>query len=170
MSNNYTSSYGAQLACRHSNTSIPGPPFLAHAAVASCAVSAFLPSSEVLLSTCCNTTTGNIVRPNARGAYAPSNIFQQLVPTAGYTADGCDWRYCNVTGQPGIDAFGKCLEETTKRAGSDVQGKCFTGAKASADVSSDASGIKWRSNKKKKQTVSAALLIALGVAGIILGS
>lgn len=52
--------------------------------------------------------------------------------------------------------------------GSDVPGKCFMGAKASADVSSGA--VKWRSEKKKKQTVSAALLIALGVAGIILGS
>jgi len=49
------------------------------------------------------------------------------------------------------------------------------GAKAEEDKKSDgpktdAQKIKWRSDKKEKQTISAALLIALGVAGIVLGS
>ena len=169
MSNNYTISYASQLACRHFNTSIPGPPILANSSDASCAISKFIPSAEVLLSSCCNTTTGNIVKANSHGAYTPSNLFKQ-VPTAGYSVDGCDWTYCNVTGQSGIDAFEKCLNTTTMNAGMDIKGKCFMGEKAQADAKSDANKIQWRSEKKKKQTVSAALLIALGVAGIILGS
>jgi len=51
-----------------------------------------------------------------------------------------------------------------------VQGKCFVGteAKAGLPVTSDGTTIKWRSDKKK-DTISAALLMALGVAGIIIG-
>jgi hypothetical protein len=103
------------------------------------------------------------------GGYTPSNLFDQ-VPTAGYAANGCQWRYCNVTGQGGIDAFDKCLSTTNTRAGSAVKGKCFKGQKAATDAMSEATKISWRSEKKKKQTVSAALLIALGVAGLVLGT
>lgn len=169
MSNNFTIPYALQLACRHPNTTIPGPPVLAHSTSAACAVSQFVPSAELILSTCCNTTTGNIVRENANGGYTPSNIFVQ-VPTAGYAANGCQWRYCNVTGQGGIDSFDRCLNTTNIRAGTAVKGQCFKGDRAAADAMSEAPKVSWRSSKKKKQTVSAALLIALGVAGIVLGS
>jgi len=92
------------------------------------------------------------------------------VETGGYLKDGCAWEYCNVTGQSGVDTFGKCIQTTKDSLGTEVLGKCFIGkeAKAQQTVTSGGTKIKWRS-EKKKDTVSAALLMALGVAGIIIG-
>jgi hypothetical protein len=93
------------------------------------------------------------------------------MPTAQYSTDDCDWGKSNATGQSGIDNTSKLAT-----AGTDVQGQCLIGGKTAMDATSDGvnnndrNKIKWRSDKKKKETVSAALLIALGVAGLILGS
>ena len=91
------------------------------------------------------------------------------VETGGYIGDWCAWEYCNVTGQSGVDTFEKCIQTTDTSLGMEVPGKCFVGkeAKAQQAVTSDGTKIKWRSDKK--DTDSAALLMALGVAGIIIG-
>lgn len=98
------------------------------------------------------------------------NSLSHGVETGSYDANGCTWQYCNVTGQSGADVFNKCLKRTTlKTANATIQGKCFIGKEgAQLEVTSDGNKIKWRSDKKK-DTISAALLIALGVAGIIIG-
>lgn len=147
------------------------PPVLSNSSGTACAISQHVPAVELLLSTCCNTTAGHIVKQKADGNYK-TDIFD-MVHTEGYTADGCNWRYCYVTGQGGIDTFGKCLNSVNKQTKKAINGKCFTSnseKRAMKKVTSGTDSIHWRGDRKKKQTVSAALLIALGVAGIVMGS
>jgi hypothetical protein len=130
---------------------------------------------------CCNTTLANAngVRPTKHNTYL-HNILHPA-QTAGYEANGCSWRYCNVTGAEGVKGFEQCMESSGKIA-KGVTAKCFIGKDgpgssviaAPIQAKKQTSGgdtIQWRSKKKeKKATVSAALLLALGVAGLVLGS
>jgi hypothetical protein len=80
----------------------------------------------------------------------------------GYHEETCDW--------------GGRLSAVETAA---VEEQNFMGGKAATNMTSvmeidgvtnrDSSKIKWRSDKNKKETVSAGLLIALGVAGIVIG-
>jgi hypothetical protein len=83
--------------------------------------------------------------------------------TGGYTANGCDWTYCNVTGQSGIKEFGKCVSE----AAPEVEGQCFLNGKAMTSGARRMISPPWK--KTNKKTLSAGLLIALGVAGMFMG-
>ena len=145
MANNYTVPYMVQMECSQPNTTIPAPPFLASNSslpVSSCSISSYVPSVEILLSSCCSTN----------------------IPSSGYELDACAWRYCNVTGQSGVNNFEGCMNRS---APSGVVGKCFDGTAVNAKPATSGSGIPWKG--KKKKTVSAGLLIALGIAGMVMG-
>ena len=86
-----------------------------------------------------------------------------MVTTGGYTVNGCDWTYCNVTGQGGIETFQKCVSETAP----EVEGQCFKGGKAQTSDARRRISPPWK--KTDKKTLSAGLLIALGVAGMFMG-
>jgi hypothetical protein len=166
---NGTLSFTAQLACRYPNTTIPQPPYISSSSDASCAISSFFPAAEILLSQCCNTTSGHVVKNNQDIAFMGEQLMNQ-VTTGGYNdASGCSWTYCNVTGQGGMDLFTNCIKDSETSSGTKVQGQCFMGgAKSQLAVTSGADKVKWR-NEKKKDTIGAALLMALGVAGLIIG-
>ena len=105
----------SQLSCLQNNASIPAPPLLNTTSLSTCSISSFVISADNLLSTCCNTTDHVVVSP-----YKVSTS-NDLVTTGGYSANGCDWTYCNVTGQSGIKEFGKCVSETAP----EVEAQCF---------------------------------------------
>ena len=153
---NYTIPYSAEIACSQPNVTIPPPPFLpiTNNSVSFCAISNYVPNVEILLSSCCST--------NATISSQSSSIHNQT-PTSGYEANNCSWRYCNVTEESSVKAFGSCLNRT---ATTDVEGQCFSAN--GKDATSEGISISWKLGKKKK-TVSVGLLIALGVAGMLLG-
>ena len=158
---------------------------------AACALSEFQPGAAVLLNMCCNTTA-----PGANGVgvvtKANTRLHNNLHPaqTGGYDLGGCSWRYCNVTGEEGVKNFERCMQTQSVTRSKNVRAKCFVGKNGAAgtvvgtavggnnsigkplEVNHTSGGdrIQWRTEKKKQTTVSAALLLALGVAGIVLGS
>lgn len=69
----------------------------------------------------------------------------------------------NQTHSSDVNSSESCLKQTSSAS---AQGNCF-GPKAKV-VTSDGNSMSWRGEKKKK-TVSAGLLIALGIAGIVIG-
>ena len=152
---NYTVSYSTQEACSQPSVTIPPPPFLPidSTSVSICTISNYLPNADIILSACCDLNT---TAPNRS-----SNSHNQTL-TSGYDADNCAWRYCNMTGPNGVSSFESCLNRTTSTS---VEGKCFSSNGKVA--TSEGSSMYWKFGKKKK-TVSAALLIALGVAGVFI--
>jgi len=156
---------------------------------AACALSEFQPGAAVLLNMCCNTTAPGT---NGLGGATKANtrLHNVLHPaqTGGYEAAGCSWRYCNVTGDEGVKNFQQCMQTQSVTRSKNVQAKCFVGKNGAGPAgtvvvvngaghpivelnqTSGADRIQWRTEKKKKTTVSAALLLALGVAGLVLGS
>jgi hypothetical protein len=100
----------------------------------------------------------------------PLVIFEQ-VPIAELSAES-DWEHGNTTGPAAMDIFDDNTSTTSSLLSEDTsaQSQCFnvrnTTVVAKIDWvnSSDRNRTKWRSDRKKKDTVSAALLIALGVA------
>ena len=147
----------SQLSCLQNNASIPAPPLLNTTSLSTCSISSFVISADNLLSTCCNTTDHVVVSP-----YKVSTS-NDLVTTGGYSANGCDWTYCNVTGQSGIKEFGKCVSETAP----EVEAQCFLNGKAMTSDARRRISPPWK--KTDKKTLSAGLLIALGVAGMFMG-
>jgi len=142
------------------NQTMPSPPLHQSSSLSTCSISAFIRNGDNLLSTCCNTTDHVVISPYVLSA---SN---DLVMTGGYTTNGCDWTYCNVTSRSAIDEFGKCVKETAPQ----VDARCFTGGVKVLDVTSG--GLRsvrqpWKRTEKK--TLSGGLLIALGVAGLFMG-
>lgn len=151
-----------QSPCLNSNTSIPPPPLIHSSSLATCSISSFVVHADNLLSTCCNTTDHTVLPP-----YAISAV-NDLVVTGGYTAaDGCDWSYCNVTGRGGVEAFAKCVQEAAPGVG----WRCFVGGSAQTSGARRSFGGPGKRSGKGtgKKTLSAGLLMALGVAGIFLG-
>jgi hypothetical protein len=82
--------------------------------------------------------------------------------TGGYSADDCDWTYCNVTGNSGVSTFESCVSKTAP----EIEAQCFVAGKAQTSDSRRTS-TPWK--KTEKKTLSAGLLIALGVAGMLMG-
>lgn len=83
--------------------------------------------------------------------------------TSDYSANGCDWSYCNVSDRSGIDEFEKRLNT----AALEVEGQCFLGGKPQTSDARRRISVPWK--KTEKKTLSAGLLIALGVAGMLMG-
>jgi hypothetical protein len=152
---NYTVPYSSQIECAQSNATIRPPPFLpvANSTASLCAISNYVPNVEALLSSCCDAN-----------ATTSSSTHSQVL-TSGYDDSGCAWRYCNITEKSSASAFESCV---SRNSAAKVEGKCF--AANTKDVTSDASSSGWRLGKKKeKTTVSAGLLVALGIAGLVIG-
>jgi hypothetical protein len=147
----------SQLTCLQHNVSIPAPPLLDTPSLSTCSISSFIKNGDNLLSSCCNTTDHVVVSPYI----IPTS--NDLVMTGGYTADGCDWAYCNVTGQSGIEEFESCLRATAP----EVKAQCYSGGKAQTSDARRQISVPWK--KTEKKTLSAGLLIALGVAGMFMG-
>ena len=159
---------------------------------AACALSEFQPGAAVLLNMCCNTTAPGADGVSTTKANTRVHNILHAADTGGYEAAGCSWRYCNVSGEEGVKSFENCIQTQSITRSRNVQAKCFVGKNGAGrgaivglganssvntgnpyeqDQTSGADRIQWRSGKKsKKTTVSAALLMALGVAGLVLGS
>lgn len=102
-----------------------------------------LRKAEDFLSSCCNTKTER--------------------PDVVYNASKCSCGYCSVTDQSEVKSIKSWLNPTSPRC---AKGDCFSPTEKVA--TSGGNSISWRSDKKKK-TISAGLLIALGVAGVVVG-
>jgi hypothetical protein len=153
---NDTVPYNLQMACSQPNIAIPPLPFLPtiNPSLSFCAISDYVPNAEIILSSCCD--------PDSTPSKRSDNV-QSQAHSAVYDAENCAWRYYNVTGQNVDSSFESYLNRTSSAS---LEGKCFSSN--SKVATSEGSSIYWKFGKKKK-TVSAALLIALGVAGIVIG-
>lgn len=149
----FTVPYSGQLAYSQTNTFISHPPFLptGNTSISLYAVSDDVSDIEILSS----------YSPSSTAGTQPASTHNQT-PAYEYDAKDCAWQYCNATGQSSVRACESCLNQTAPP----IKGNCFS-VKSNA-VKSDSNSVPWRSGKKKK-TVSAALLIALGVAGMVMG-
>ena len=171
---NYSLPVADQFASRHPHPSFSRSPSLSHSSSSSCALSTYELSADVTSPTCrdADPSTFHVVRAELDGGCIPGaarDIGGRIVELEGSDVTGFEWGQ-----QKGIDDFDKCVVDQEMDVG--VHGGPFMGKEEKsmkiegATIKTDSAKIKWRSDKKEKQTVSAALLIALGVAGIILGS
>ena len=153
---NFMMPYSIQMACSQPNVTIPPLPFLPtdNTSISFCAISNYVPNAEIILSSCCNPNT---TAPNQQNGVHNETLM------SGYDADNRAWLYCDVTGQNVVSSFESCLNRT---ASASMRGECF-GSNGKV-ATSEGSSMHWKL-RKKKETVSAALLIALGVAGIVIG-
>jgi hypothetical protein len=102
---------------------------------------------------------------SAQMAYSQPHI--TISPPPFLHIDNTSVSFCTISNYvPNIESIlSSCCSPNA--APTSMDEKCF-GANAKV-VTSDSNSISWRNGKKKKKTVSAALLIALGIAGIVMG-
>jgi hypothetical protein len=144
MSENSTIPYNLQTHC---SQTIPVPPLLHTPNITRGAISNHIPSVSIVPSTYFNMTSS-----------------PQVLTSDGYSLN--DYSFLSAEeGNLDTTTSQACIHRTAPVG---VQGKCFGGKQR--EVKSEGSTPLWRrGKKKKKKTVSAALLIALGVAGIVMG-
>lgn len=136
-----------------SNIAISNPSFVHrdHSSVSFSTISDYGSNTESILSSFCSPNTATWSQQAGTKEQTPSD----------YNAKSYAMQYHNGTGQSNVDPFESYLNRTAPtsmdRKSSSINGKA---------VARDSNSISWRTGKtKKKDTISAGLLIALGVAG-----
>jgi hypothetical protein len=163
MSENSTIPYNLQTHCSQANTTtIPLTPLLLSTPnITRAAISKHIPSIDIIPSTYFNMTSSS----------SSSSSSPQVLTSDGYYSLNDYYTFLSEEeGNLDIDttttAQASCIHRTAPVG---VQGKCFDGKQSEVKKSEASTSLWRRGKKKKKKTVSAALLIALGVAGLVMG-